>query len=53
MLLMLTPGGADRMFAELASHCGDRCGGGPMPSPEVITEICGRYGVFFGAPAEK
>ncbi len=52
MLIMLTPGGADRMFAELASHCGDRCAGGPMPPPEVIAEICGRYGVFFGAPAE-
>ena len=49
MLMILTPGGGDRMFAELAAECGDRCEA-VMPPVDVIVGICGKYGVHIAPP---
>ncbi len=42
IVLVLTPGGMERMFPELA-----RLGSGGPPSAAAVGEVCGRYGVTF------
>jgi quercetin dioxygenase-like cupin family protein len=52
MMLVVTPGGLDKMFEELAELCGDRCEA-VTPPMDVVMGVCARYGIHFPPMASK